>query len=88
MDRKSNIFKNVAFFKFRKKKIRLVVMRAIEELQEVTKINKLTGLSESVQNFYGSPCGAVDINDDRGIDEMVNVLEPLIQMEEVECSGK
>ena len=76
--------KNVAYFDIKKKRIRLTVIRPIEEFNELIKINKLKPLSESVQGFYGSPCGGIYIEDEKGIEEVISVLNPLIQLEEQE----
>ncbi len=76
--------KNVAYFIFSKKKIRLVVMRPLEDYSESIKVNKISTLSESVQKFYGAPCGSIYIDNIKGIDEIISVLNPLIHMEEDE----
>ncbi|MFA7566605.1 MAG: DUF5655 domain-containing protein [Alkalispirochaeta sp.] len=62
--------KNVAFFKIRKKKIRLVIMLPEEIVRAEIRHHSVQALSESVQVFYNGPCAAVDIDSMDNIEEV------------------
>ncbi len=70
--------KNIAFFIFRKKKIRLVVMHPEEEVRKKIKHNKIRHLSDGVQNFYNGACCEITIENKKNIKEVINILKLLI----------
>jgi len=71
--------KNIVFIKLRKKKLRLTIMLPEEEIRERIKKHSVKSLSQPVQNFYNGPCAAVDIENLRDIDEIVDVIKSLIE---------
>ena len=66
--------KNVLHFKFRKKKMRLIVMLPEEEIRARIAHHSVKTLSASVQNFYSGKCAAVYLENLDGIDEVVELL--------------
>lgn len=71
--------KNVAFFLFRKKKIRLVVMLPEEDVRIKMKKHKVEHLSESVQRFWNGPSCEIVIENKKDIDEVIELLKILIK---------
>jgi predicted transport protein len=71
--------KNVLFFKIRKKKIRIIPLIPFPTIQEKVKNYPIVELSESVQNFYNGQCGAIDIDNLKNSDEIIELLKPLIR---------
>lgn len=71
--------KNVLFFKIRKKKIRIIPMIPFPIIKEKVKNYPIVELSESVQNFYNGQCGAIDIDNLKNCDEIIELLRPLVQ---------
>lgn len=66
--------KNIAFIKFRKKKIRLVIMLPEDVIRARVTHHNITSLSEAVQKFYNGPCAAVDID---GVDEIGEIIDTI-----------
>jgi len=71
--------KNIAYFIFRRKKIRFVVMVPEEEVRMKIKNYEIKHLSEGIQKFYGSPCCAVIVNNKENLNEIINLLKPIIK---------
>lgn len=71
--------KNVAFFKIRKKKVRLIVMLPEEVIRTQLKKHSVKSLSNSVQRFYNGLCAAVDIETSESLKEVVDLLIPLVK---------
>jgi predicted transport protein len=71
--------RNIAFFKIRKKKIRLVLMLPEEQVKNVIKSHQVVQLSDSVQKFYNGPCCAVNIEKNKNLEEIVNVIDYIIK---------
>lgn len=69
--------KNVAFFIFRKKKFRLVVMLPEEEIKRKIHKHKIKSLTEGVQKFYNGPCAEVLIEEDDNLKEVIDLLKTL-----------
>lgn len=69
--------RNVAYFKFRKKKVIIVVMLSEDEIREKIKHHKVKTLSEGVKNFYNGPCAEVIIENNKNLDEVVKLLQVL-----------
>lgn len=70
--------KNIAFFRFRKKKIKLVVMMSEEQTKEIIKKHIIEHLSEGVQKFYNGPSCALIIDKKENIDEVIQLLKVII----------
>jgi len=73
--------KNIAYFQFRKKKIRLVVTVPIELVQQKIQYHKLKQLSDGVQRFWNSPSCEIIIESDDNIDEVINLLKNIVRDE-------
>jgi len=71
--------KNIAFIKFRVKKIRFIVMMPESEIRKHIKNHAVAPLSAPVQNFYNGPCAAVDIHDLDHIDEIEVLIRRLVE---------
>lgn len=75
--------RNIAFYKFRRKKIRVVLMLPEEEIRNIIKHHTIIPLSASVQKFYNGPCCAIDLIDAENIEEIVTVFKILIEKNSV-----
>lgn len=71
--------KNIAFFRFRKNKIRLVVMLPEEDVRIKMKKHKVEHLSESVQRFWNGPSCEIVIENKKDIEEVIELLKILIK---------
>jgi len=71
--------KNIAFLKFRKSKIRMVILMSEHQLRRRIKKHSIRRLSEGVQGFYNGPCAAVDIADTKNLDEIIRVLREIAE---------
>lgn len=71
--------KNIAFIKFRVKKIRFVVMMPESEIRTCIKNHDVVTLSAAVQNFYNGPCAAVDIQNLDHIDEIELLIRKMVK---------
>jgi len=67
--------RNIAYFKFRKKKIRLVVTLPYEKVKRRIKKHYVKKLSEGVQRFWGSPSCEIYIENDKNLDEIIELLK-------------
>jgi len=70
--------KNIAYFKFRKKKLRLVVMLPEERVREIAPSHEINSLSEGVQKFYNGPCCAISLEKNKNLNEVVSVIQYII----------
>lgn len=70
--------KNIAYFKFRKKKLRLVVMLDEVRVREIVTYHEIVKLSEGVQKFYNGPACAISIEKNKNLNEIVEVIKVLI----------
>jgi predicted transport protein len=70
---------NLAFFKIRKKKLRLIVMLPENIIKGKIKNYNIKSLTESVQKFYNGPCAAIDIDIIKNIDEISEILKIVIE---------
>ena len=70
--------KNIAFFIFRKKKIRLIVMLPEDDVRLKIKNHNIKGLSESVQKFWNGPSCEIIIDNKENLDEIINLFKFLI----------
>ncbi len=66
--------RNFAFFKIRKNKIGIIAMLEEEKIREKITKHKISTLTESVQKFYNGPCARIEIENDKNIDEIINLL--------------
>ena len=69
---------NYAFIKIRKKSIRLVVMRPEDEIRKHISKYEVKSNLPSVKRFWNGECAEIFIENSSGLDELVNVLKPLI----------
>jgi hypothetical protein len=70
--------KNIAFIKFRSKKIRFIVMMPEERIKSLIKYYTVATLSQGVQDFYNGPCAAVDIPNLTHEEELSDILKSLV----------
>lgn len=71
--------KNVAFFQFSKKKIRLVLMKDEAFVREHIKSHLVKHLSaESVQKFWNGDCCEVELTKAANLEEVMSVLKVLL----------
>ncbi len=71
--------RNIAFFKFPRKKIRLIIMLPEEKVKEIVKQHAVKSLSASVQKFYNGPSCALEITDDSNTEEIIELFKILIE---------
>lgn len=67
--------RNIAFIKVRKKKVRIIVMLPEDAVKIIIKSYPVISLSAPVQKFYNGPSCAIDIEDDKHLDEILTVLK-------------
>ncbi|RLG20436.1 hypothetical protein DRN74_05515 [Candidatus Micrarchaeota archaeon] len=77
--------KNIAFFQFRKKKIRLVVMLSEDSVKAKIKNHSIKHLSESVQKFWNGPSCEIIIDNEENLDEITDLFRFLIREDKEEC---
>ena len=70
--------KNIAFIKFRKKKIRMVVMLPEDTIRSRIQNHTVIALSDPVQRFYNGPCASVDVHDLNNIEEVIDLIKTLM----------
>lgn len=80
--------KNIVYLKFRKKKVRMVVMMPEDQVRVNIKHHPVKTLSAGVQQFYNGPCAAIDVQDVDKIDEIINLISMLIKSENSEAESK
>lgn len=71
--------KNIAFFRFGKKKIYLVIMLPEEDVKKRIKSHSVKHLSDGVQKFYNGSCCAIIIDNKENIDEIISLFEFFIK---------
>jgi predicted transport protein len=71
--------KNIAYFQFSKKKIRLVIMLQEEEVKKKIKEHLVKHLSEGVQKFWNGPSCEIIINNKENISEIIDLFRGLIK---------
>lgn len=71
--------KNFAFFTFRKKKIRLVVMLSERSVRRKIRSHTVKTLSKGVQNFFNGPSCAIMIDSDKNLREIIILLKTLVK---------
>ena len=74
--------RNIAFIKVRKKKIRIVIMLPEDKVKEVIKNYPVVSLSAPVQKFYNGSSCAVEVEDGKYLDEIINVLKIKLNKEQ------
>lgn len=70
--------KNIAFFQFRKGKIRLVVLLTEELVRKRITHHRVVSLTESVQRFWHSPSCEVIIENTENLQEVIDLLHELV----------
>jgi len=73
-----SVGRNIAFFQFSKKKIRLVLMKDEMFVRDKVKSYTVKHLAESVQKFWNGSCCEVDLTHSRNLDEIMTVLKELL----------
>jgi len=73
--------RNVSYFKFRKKKIGIVVMLPFDDIKKIVINHSVRQLSEGVQGFYNGPCAEVEIFEPKLLEEIITLLKPLVTKE-------
>jgi len=74
--------RNIAFIKFRKNRIEIIIMLSMKELKKRVKYHKIKPLSEGVQRFYNGPCAAVVIENISHFDEVISLIKYRIKISE------
>ncbi len=74
--------KNVAYFTFRKKKIRVVIMADENEVKKQISKHTLVHLSDGVQRFYSGNCCEIIIEDDSNLHEVIEIIKNTIRKED------
>lgn len=70
--------RNRAFFKFRRKKLNIVVMLEEPEVRSMVRHHEVHSLSKAVQDFYNGPCCRIILNNADNLDEVLEVLRKAI----------
>lgn len=71
--------KNIAYIRFRVKKIRFIVMMPEIEIRKYVKNHPVAPLSAAVQSFYNGPCAAVDLFNLDDIDEIEVLIRKMVE---------
>ena len=71
--------KTIAFFRFRRKKIRLVVLMPEEEVKTKVKKHTIVHLSEGVQKFWNAASCEIIIDNIENIDEIIHLLKSFLK---------
>lgn len=66
--------RNFAYFKIKRKKIRIVVMAKEDFVKTKISNHQIKTLSEGVQNFYNDDCCEIIIEENKKLDEIINLL--------------
>ena len=74
-----SFIRNIAFYKFRRKKIRLIIKLPIEEASKIINNHKIIQLSASVQKFYNGSSCAIDIHNSDNLEEIIDAFKILIE---------
>jgi len=67
--------RNFAFIKIKKKKLHIVLMIPYVASKKIIKKNKITKLSQGIQNFYNGPCFKVTLENNKNINEVFTALK-------------
>jgi len=70
--------RNIAFMRFRKKKIRLIIMLPEEQIVAGLRHHKVIHLADSVKDFYNGPCAATDLEGIEQIEEVIDLFKTLM----------
>ena len=60
--------------KIRKKKFGIIAMLKEEKIRERISKHEVSTLTASVQKFYNGPCARIEIDNDKNLDEIINLL--------------
>ncbi len=75
--------RNIVYFKFRKKKLRVIIMLEESEIKKYIKKYTIQTLSSSVQNFYNGSCAAVDVDHANNLEEIIKCINLLINVDKI-----
>lgn len=67
--------KNFAYFYLKRKRIRIVVMESLIEVNKTIKRHRFKELSEGVQSFYRGECCEILIENDKNLEEVISLLK-------------
>lgn len=70
--------KNVSYFIFQKKKVRIIIMAPIDLIRKKISHHEIKVLPLSVQRFYNGSCSSVEIIENENLDEVVNLIKDII----------
>ena len=70
--------RNITFFQFSKKKIRLVVMEDEDYVRAKLINHNVKHLSESVQKFWNGKCCEVELTNSNNINEVISIIAELL----------
>lgn len=71
--------RNILYFKFRKKKIQIVIMLTEEEAKKMVLDHTIISLSESVQKFYNGQFCAIEIVNNYNLAEIYTAIDSVIE---------
>ena len=73
--------RNIAYFRFRKNKIRLIVMMEEETVRSKISFHKVISLSERAQEFYNGPSCVIELDSKHELEEVINLLIDVVDRE-------
>jgi hypothetical protein len=65
----------------RKKKIVFIAMMPLSPIKSIVKHYSITLLSKPVQDFYNGPCAAININNEKYLNEIAKIIKELLRRE-------
>ena len=72
------IKKNILFFRFSKKTLKIVVLKPVDFVEKKIKNNQIRYLSNGVQKFWGGHSCEIIMKDQKNIDEVISLLKEII----------
>lgn len=74
--------KNVVFISIKRSHLRVVALRPENEIREHISKYEVKSFPDSVKKFWGGDCAGILIKDGSGMDELINLLQPLLQSDD------
>ena len=71
------INKNIAFFKFSRKRFRIILMKPFDEVAKLIKNYEVVELVESVQKFWNGPSCAVLVENNSELDNIIEIIKSI-----------
>jgi predicted transport protein len=72
---------NIVFMNIRKKKIVFIAMMPLSPIKSIVKHYSITLLSKPVQDFYNGSCAAININNEKYLNEIAKIIKELLRRE-------